>query len=253
MKTIVESIWIAISFFTILPVKEHYEWTEERMKYVPLFIPLVGVIIGSLLYGVIYLLNLSTLSLFTGAFIVVIFFVLITGGLHHDALMDTADAYFSRRDIDRKLEIMVDSRVGAFAVITLVGYIGLMWVFVYEVLLNNLSINLVFVPIISRIMQPIMLYNLSFAKDDGLAKMYNKALQKKHRFLLYGAYVVVSIIYIICFRGFLVPVIALISYFIYKRFSYKNFGGITGDIIGAYLLLLELFLVIGIYIERMLL
>lgn len=46
--------------------------------------------------------------------------VFVTGGLHEDALADTADGFGGGRSPDHKLEIMRDSRVGTFGVLALV-------------------------------------------------------------------------------------------------------------------------------------
>ena len=44
----------------------------------------------------------------------------LTGGLHLDGLMDTCDAIFSRRDRQKRLQILSDTHAGSFAVMSCV-------------------------------------------------------------------------------------------------------------------------------------
>ena len=48
--------------------------------------------------------------------------VIITGGIHLDGFVDTMDAINSYQPIERKLEILKDSHIGAFALISCVTY-----------------------------------------------------------------------------------------------------------------------------------
>jgi adenosylcobinamide-GDP ribazoletransferase len=51
----------------------------------------------------------------------------ITGALHEDGLADCADAFFGARNIERRLEIMKDSRIGTFGALALVFVFALGW------------------------------------------------------------------------------------------------------------------------------
>ena len=118
MKKIMKRFIITLGFFTTIPVK-YIEWEEDDTKYLPVFMPFIGLIIGGLLYIVYNLLIYFQLSSVFLAVAYVVYFILVTGGLHLDAFMDTMDAHFSRREIEKKLIIMKDSNVGAFAVVYL--------------------------------------------------------------------------------------------------------------------------------------
>ena len=177
---IISSIVIAFAFFTIIPMPK-LDWTGRRMSYVPLMMPLVGLMNGLIAYGIFAILNSLHFSTFFKAVIMCLYYVVYTGGLHIDGLLDTADAYFSRWDRAKKLEIMKDSNVGAFAVLTLV-FIVLFKTAVFNELFTNSKKNgiiLIFIPVISRILQSSMLYIFPSAKKDGLTKMYG-ILDKRH-------------------------------------------------------------------------
>lgn len=258
MKRLWEAYQITLSFFTTIPVFKHYEWTKERMRYVPMFMSYIGIIIGSLLALIYYLFNLTSFEHFEiiVSFIILLFFVGITGGLHLDALMDTADSFFSRRDIERKLEIMTDSRVGAFAVIVLFFYLSSMWLCFY--LYTSLNINFIyfiFIPIYSRLCVGLMNYNFPYAKKDGLARMYEEALVSKDKIFIWIKFIVTSVIliYITNYQiiGFLIPCLSLVLYVYYYFFTKKNFNGITGDLLGNFIMISELMLFISVIISNL--
>lgn len=232
-----KSIIIAFSFFTTIPMPM-IDWTDKRMRYVPLMLPLVGATIGALLLGLYTILGLSGTGNFLNAVLICIFLLSITGGVHTDGLMDSADAYFSRRNKERRLEIMKDSRVGAFAVMALAVILLLKVAFLYEVLESGKQIGmlLLFIPVISRTLQSSMLYYFPYAKEEGLAKMYGGKLKKSLGIILILLFVgmCAGMYFLAGLSALAIPGIALL-YFIFYYFSVKkHFGGITGDLLGAF-------------------
>ena len=94
--------------------------------------------------------------------------VMVTGGLHEDGLSDTADGLGGGSNKDRRLEIMKDSRVGAFGVIALVLIIGLKWAGL-AALYRARSPRTVCRAVISAGVLPLFMRYLPLAKDDGLS------------------------------------------------------------------------------------
>jgi adenosylcobinamide-GDP ribazoletransferase len=84
--------------------------------------PWVGLVMGGLLAGVSYLLNMLFAPLLSAALVVALW-VVITGGLHLDGLADCCDGMLNSSPPARRLEIMRDSRLGAFGGIGLVLYL----------------------------------------------------------------------------------------------------------------------------------
>ncbi|MCS7030720.1 MAG: adenosylcobinamide-GDP ribazoletransferase [Gloeomargarita sp. SKYG116] len=100
--------WGAIAFYTILPVPPNAE-----VRQVAVWAPLVGLLLGGLLAGVDMLLG--ALPLLPRSGLVVALQVGLTGGLHLDGVMDTADG-LAVSDPQRRLEVMRDSHTGAYGV-----------------------------------------------------------------------------------------------------------------------------------------
>ena len=81
------------------------------------FFPWVGLVIGALEFGWFHLAVWLGFGTIFRTAVLVLIPVLVTGGIHLDGLLDTADAMSSWREKERRLEILKDSHAGAFAVI----------------------------------------------------------------------------------------------------------------------------------------
>jgi adenosylcobinamide-GDP ribazoletransferase len=103
------------SFLTVLPAPGGEADGATRTSSLAYF-PLVGFGLGGVLGGLGALFDL-VLSPGMVAVLILAAGALLTGGLHLDGLMDTADGVFGGRTVERRLEIMRDSRVGSFGVI----------------------------------------------------------------------------------------------------------------------------------------
>ena len=113
---------IAISMYSRIPMPQ-IQWTKERMKHALCFFPLVGLIQGLFLALWLWLaeevfrLSPAMTGLWAAALP-----VLITGGIHMDGFLDTMDGVCSYGDREKKLEILKDPHLGAFAVIYTFAY-----------------------------------------------------------------------------------------------------------------------------------
>lgn len=106
----------AIAFYTCLPIPP--AWTLNFYGYgIARFAPFVGLIIGGLLGALDQLLQLLTIPALTRSVLVVAAWVAVTGGLHLDGAMDTADG-LAVGNPQRRLQVMADSVTGAFGAIT---------------------------------------------------------------------------------------------------------------------------------------
>lgn len=103
--------WI---FYSVLPA---WPWPAPRFERIARFAPWIGLLIGALqasLWLGLQRLGWSGMAL---APLVIAFGIRLSGGLHHDGLMDTADGVAAGSE--RRLEAMEDSRVGASGVLAL--------------------------------------------------------------------------------------------------------------------------------------
>lgn len=234
---------IAFSFFTFVPMPV-IEWTPGRMKFVPVWLPLVGFAVGAGAWGLFLLLSAWSVGPVLKAVLMTLYFLFITGGVHTDGLMDSADAYFSRRDREKKLEIMKDSRIGAFAAMALAAVLLLKVALFAEAFSKGAfpAVALLFIPALSRAFQSSMIYLFPYAKGEGLAAMYGR--DPDRRLLapagLFAAAACAGIGLFAGLKYLAAPGVCLL-YYVFFYFSCKRqFGGITGDVLGSFLELSEL-------------
>nr|WP_199301064.1 adenosylcobinamide-GDP ribazoletransferase [Trichocoleus sp. FACHB-90] len=109
----------AIAFYTCIPLPAG--WTLEFQR-IARHAPLVGLLIGALLSLCDVCLQQLGVPVLTRSALVVVMGIAITGGLHLDGAMDTADG-LAVQDPSRRLEVMTDSATGAFGAIAAIALI----------------------------------------------------------------------------------------------------------------------------------
>ncbi|MEY2978737.1 MAG: adenosylcobinamide-GDP ribazoletransferase [Prochlorotrichaceae cyanobacterium] len=113
IKTITERLFGSLIFYTTLPLGA----LPCRFDRIASFAPIVGVLLGLILGAVDWGLQGLNLEVLLRSALVVGLWLGLTGGLHLDGAMDTADG-LGVTDPQRRLAVMSDSRSGAFAVMT---------------------------------------------------------------------------------------------------------------------------------------
>lgn len=93
------------------------EWREDNMRWSLGCLPVVGLLAGGLLYGWSALAAVTGMQPVLFGAVAVLLPLVLSGGFHMDGFLDAADGIFSRRDRQRRLEIMKDPHCGPFAVL----------------------------------------------------------------------------------------------------------------------------------------
>ncbi|MBW4528354.1 MAG: adenosylcobinamide-GDP ribazoletransferase [Phormidium tanganyikae FI6-MK23] len=126
----------AITFYTSLPIP-----TSANLEFraISRLAPIVGFVIGGLVGGLDLSLAYVGVPILTRSAIDVALWVAITGGLHLDGAMDTADG-LAVMNPDRRLAVMADSATGAFGAMTAVILLLLKTVALSEISTNRLWI-----------------------------------------------------------------------------------------------------------------
>jgi len=110
------SFRLAFGMFSRIPVGKP-EWSESAQKYILLFFPLVGVVIGALEFCWLLLSSKLVLPALIKALGMTLIPAAVSGGIHLDGLADTSDALASNSSPERRREILKDPHTGAFGVI----------------------------------------------------------------------------------------------------------------------------------------
>ena len=247
--SIINSFFIALSMYSRIPVPR-VDWEKENMRYAMCFFPMIGVVIGAVMYLAGWLLDKTSVGgLFRGVVFTLIP-IIITGGIHMDGFMDTMDALGSWGDREKKLEILKDSHAGAFAILGMGCY--LMWsVAVWSELpaevLRVCGVSFV----LSRALSGFSVVTFPAARNSGLLKMFQDGAQKKVVRITMCLYVAAAVIMMAMMdaRAMTGAVTgAMIAFLYYIVVSRKQFGGVTGDLAGFFLETAELAMFTGILV-----
>ena len=104
----------AIQFLTISPAFIRRAFSPQELGRAVGFYPLVGLILGGILAGAYYILSQRFPTPVTVSLILTLW-VILTGAIHLDGFLDTYDGLFGGSTPEKRLEIMRDERIGAFA------------------------------------------------------------------------------------------------------------------------------------------
>jgi adenosylcobinamide-GDP ribazoletransferase len=110
----VSGLRLALGFLTALPIRPRGRLAPGDLGRAAAWFPLVGLAIGVVLWGVRTLLEGHLPALVVGA-VAVGMWAAASGALHLDGLADCMDGMMASVPPDRRLVIMADVRVGAFA------------------------------------------------------------------------------------------------------------------------------------------
>lgn len=99
------------------PVKK---WDEKARNLMLVAFPWLGIVVGAIELFAFWLLDFLSVSIYISSGLLTIIPFILTGFIHLDGFMDCNDAILSRRELKKRQEILKDSHVGAFAVITTV-------------------------------------------------------------------------------------------------------------------------------------
>ena len=237
-----ESLIVAFSMYSKIPMPQ-ITWTKENMKNTLCYFPVIGAVIGALLWFWYWLCGIAGFSVMLQAAVAVLIPVLVTGGIHMDGFLDTSDALSSWQERTRRLEILKDSHAGAFAIITACVYF-ILWLGAWDQLLGNYNgiciMSLGFM--MSRCLSGIGVITFPKARTDGtVAEFSRNASEIAVRNVLITMFVILAalMIWVDPVLGVLAAVSALLVFWWYHYMALKYFGGTTGDLSGFFLCICE--------------
>ena len=229
------SILLAFQFFTIIPVNKNLPMDKRSITGMYSIFPWMGACIGAVACLMLYF---DWSSLMTG-FSIVLLGVVLSGGLHMDGFIDTSDAFFSYKGRLKRFEILEDPRVGAFGVMAVV-FLAIGKVIIVSEVLSAESFHWIFVlliPFFSRATLGLLFSITNSAKTSGLAYYFKGKMNAN-----------VVLIATICNFAIGLGALGLITNWmiaatvatvlftficLFRSWLLRNFGGVTGDLLGA--------------------
>jgi adenosylcobinamide-GDP ribazoletransferase len=229
-----KSLLAGWAFYTYLPAPSQM---ELDFSHIARWATPIGLVLGGLLAGSDWILGQLGMPLLVRSALVVMLWVAISGGLHLDGAMDSADG-LAVTDPQRRLEVMADSNTGAFGALAAIAIL-LLKVTALGGIPDDRWILLLTLPAWGRWAHLLAVVLYPYLKAEGKGAMHSKgveALPDLAGGLLAVAMVTAGEYYFYPkLWGWVVSVQGiglLLSYPISKYFAWR-FGGHTGDTYGA--------------------
>ena len=238
---ILKSFCISFSMYSKIPMPQ-FEWKDEDMRYALCFFPWVGAVIGVLWYLWKWFCDRAGIGELCYVVVGAAIPLIITGGFHVDGFMDTCDALHSYQPRERKLEILKDSHIGAFAVIMLALY-GLIFLGGFSEITEPGTLAVAGAGcFLARALSGIAVVSFPAAKQEGTLYLFaDKAHKRVVKAALYGQGIlcVCGMLWLSPLAGGMAVAAAGITFGYYYWRCKREFGGITGDTAGYFVTLCE--------------
>lgn len=235
MKNLIEQIILLIQFMTRIPITMNIEYSEEKLGKGIKYFPIIGYIIGIIIFLFGVVLNKYIENKYIVALLLILVELKLVGLIHVDGLADSFDGLFSYRDKDKILEIMKDSRVGTNGVVVLIFYYLVKLILIAEIISRGDVRCLIVYPIIARMSTSVNAGFGVYARNNGMSTgIIGMNKVKDGIFSIILTIFLVIIIYSNnIFKGLEMLIAGILFIFYFRHIVYKKIGGITGDTMGA--------------------
>lgn len=233
----VRLFFVALQFFTRLPIPRWVGFRPEWLHQASRYFPLVGYVVAAVAAGV-YALAALVLPAPVAAILSTAASIYVTGAFHEDGFADTCDGFGGGLTRERVLEIMKDSRVGAYGAIGIACMLGAKCT-ALAMLPPATAIAALFIAHpLSRLAAAALIWRMDYARDEGKSKPMAQQMRTSEfaiallTALLPGALLAVA--------GAITPVAfcaailaaAVAACWLARKFQ-ARIGGYTGDCLGA--------------------
>ena len=250
-------ILVAIQFLTRIPIPTFRKYDPQWLHQSSRYFPAVGLLIGILCAGVLWLASLLFTPL-VAAVISTAFGIKLTGAFHEDGLADSCDGLGGGLTRERTLEIMKDSRLGTYGVLGLVSALLLKISLLAAMPLSVAIVALIVGHTASRLLCISLLTLLPYGGEIEHAKAKPMAQQLTPLQALYSSgWLILTIILVTLMfpntmlqiglgKWLLALILALVATHYMRRLLRRRLDGYTGDGLGATQQLSEIAIYIGL-------
>jgi adenosylcobinamide-GDP ribazoletransferase len=226
----------AFNLMTTLPLPASKDWQTGDSGRASVWYPFVGLIIG----GLTWLTWMGATRIFpapVAGILTLVVWVTLTGGLHLDGLADCCDGLLASTTVDRRLEIMKDPRLGTFGGIGLVLTL-LLKAAVLSSLTPHSALGILLAASLARwCILPAGL--LPLARPSGMGADFKAGFRPW--FIAVGAIIPLSLSIILGTRGIISLLTGLIAAALVLRLAKSRINGVTGDVFGMTVEVVEVF------------
>jgi len=238
---------LALSLLTVVPTPAR--WPEDGRTQVAAWFPAIGGLIAALAYGAVKFVETTgalARAPFAVAAVVVALWALVTRLLHWDGLADVADGYWGSHELNRRLEIMSDSHTGAFGA-TAVSLTAVIEVTAIGSFLIAHQSPVLVVPVVARLAATAAAWLGKPARPDGLGR---SVMGRPTVLALFVCMIPLAASLVVLWVGIGFTGVALGGFGLLLALGVPHvlalrFGGVTGDVMGASVLITEALLFVA--------
>lgn len=235
-KTQLNLFYLALSFFTRLPVPQSMHYSEALLNKANRYFSLVGLVTG-LLLALIYVGFSRFLPVNIAVLLTMGVSLLLTGAFHEDGLADMADGIGGAFAREKRLSIMKDSRIGTYGAAALVMALLLKFTLLLELAQqesNHLLFTFVLAASLSRAVAGSLIFSMPYVSDHEQSKSKPLAqAQSPSELLILLLIGIAPLIFYASEVVFALLLVLLVFRWLFKQWLMAKIGGFTGDCLGA--------------------
>lgn len=229
--------FIALQFFTRLPIPRWVGFDTAWLHQSARYFPLVGLVVGAICSAV-YIVALWLLPPLLAVLLAVAAGIYVTGAFHEDGFADMCDGFGGGLNRERVLEIMKDSRIGAYGAIGILCLLGIKCAALASLPPHAVAAALLVAHPMSRLAAASLIWLMDYARDEGKAKpMAQTMSHAEFAIACAGALlpaVVCGVLGVLDWSAlaFALVAAALAAWFLARKCQ-RRLQGYTGDCLGA--------------------
>ena len=233
----VRLFFIALQFFTRIPIPRWVGFEADWLHHAARYFTLVGIVVGAVTSAV-YVCTAWLWPQPVAVLLSTISGIYLTGAFHEDGFADVCDGFGGGTTPARVLEIMKDSRVGAYGAIGIGLLLALKCATLLYLPMQAVIAALLIAHPFSRLASTALIWRLDYVKAEGKAKPLAQSMSTAD-FLLGAITAAVPILALglagwVSWYGIAAgTVAAMLSALWLSNIFLRRIGGYTGDCLGA--------------------
>lgn len=229
--------FIALQFFTRLPIPRWVGFKADWLQQSARYFPLVGLVVGAAVTTV-YAVGAWLWPVPLAVLLSTAAGIYLTGAFHEDGFADVCDGFGGGTTVERVLEIMKDSRIGAYGAIGIALLLSIKCVTLSYLPMQATMATLLTAHPVSRLVAAALIWRLDYVRGEGKAKPLAQHMHTGD--FLIAAIAPVALAVLVVLGGWLswqaalaaTVMVAITGVSMARRFV-RRIGGYTGDCLGA--------------------
>ncbi len=231
MKQQLNLFFHALQFYSRIPAGK-IDYSEENLAQSIRYFPLVGSVVG-IVGASVFMLFMLVFSQGVSVTAALISMLAVTGALHEDGVSDFFDGFGGAYTRERILEIMKDSHVGAYGVISLVLLLLAKFSLLTSITPEKVPLVLIAAHTSSRFVAVALMKSSSYARTENSKSAHSRRSLSRTTVVTAFVFGVLPLVFIPPLVSAVAAIVYAIILFALKHYVEKKIGGFTGDVLGT--------------------